>query len=182
MVNVKYVISLMKPYALTIAIRRELYVEFFVVSVIVLLVSLAIVWKHFKKLSHTSQRRMTWDEYGLALANTVAKRAACTRRQVGAVILDPDHRVLSTGYNGVPAGELNCSEGGCPRGQLSYKQCPAFSDYTNSKCQHAERNAIKYTNNIPEGSTIYITCPPCDGCNRLIKGVGIEQVIYPEAT
>lgn len=61
--------------------------------------------------------RPTWDEYGMLLASAASTRAACSRRQVGAAILDQDHTVVSMGYNGVEAGRLNCSDGGCPRGR-----------------------------------------------------------------
>lgn len=61
--------------------------------------------------------RPTWDSYFLNVAQAVANRADCTRRMVGAVIVDPEHRVISTGYNGAPPGKPGClSDGACPRG------------------------------------------------------------------
>ncbi len=65
--------------------------------------------------------RISRDDYGLTVARAVAARADCTRRQVGAVIMDDEGRIVSTGYNGAPAGEPGCaSAGACPRGQLAY--------------------------------------------------------------
>lgn len=61
--------------------------------------------------------RPTWDEYGLALATTVALRADCQRRKVGACILDREHRLVSTGYNGAYPGGPSCLKGECPRGR-----------------------------------------------------------------
>lgn len=125
--------------------------------------------------------RPTWDEYGLLLATAAASRAACNRSQVGAAVLDQAHRVVSCGYNGVPAGELNCSDGGCPRGQLSYEQLPPLGDYSNCRGSHAEKNAIDYAAaEACRGSTIYITRSPCDECLTLIRRSGISRVVTPE--
>lgn len=125
--------------------------------------------------------RPSWDEYGLELAFTVSRRAACNRSRVGAVILDAQHRIVSCGYNGVPAGQVNCSDGGCPRGQLSYDELPALSDYSNCNGIHAERNAIDYA---PAdrclGSTIYITRAPCEGCREHTLASGITRVVWPD--
>lgn len=61
--------------------------------------------------------RPDWHEYGLNLARAAATRGDCTRRQVGAVILDAQHRVVSVGYNGSYPGGPSCLEGQCPRGR-----------------------------------------------------------------
>lgn len=61
--------------------------------------------------------RPTWDQYGLKLAQAVATRADCTRRQVGSVVLSNDHRVVSCGYNGSYPGGPSCLAGECPRGR-----------------------------------------------------------------
>lgn len=124
--------------------------------------------------------RMTWDEYGLSLAHAASLRVACNRRQVGAVIMDLSHRVVSMGYNGTPAGMVNCSDGGCPRGQLSYDECPAFGSYSNCTGGHAEDNAIEYADVDLTGFTIYITCAPCDDCRLLIHNAGIKRAVWPE--
>lgn len=44
--------------------------------------------------------RPDWDTYFLGVADAVAVRADCRRRQVGAVIVSEDRRIISTGYNG----------------------------------------------------------------------------------
>lgn len=64
--------------------------------------------------------RPDWDTHFLTLARAVALRAACNRAQHGAVMVSQTQRVVATGYNGAFAGMTQGSDGGCPRGQLSY--------------------------------------------------------------
>lgn len=128
--------------------------------------------------------RPSRDEYGLQLARTVALRADCTRRQVGAVIIDQEGRIVSTGYNGAPAGEPGClTAGACPRGQLTYAQQAGGAAYEagESRCValHAEINAVVYAGRERcKGSTIYVTDEPCYLCALVIKAAGIDRVIH----
>ncbi len=61
--------------------------------------------------------RPNWDEWALGIAKAVSTRGDCTRRQVGAVILDAWHGPVSFGYNGTRPGEPGCLDGACPRGR-----------------------------------------------------------------
>lgn len=125
--------------------------------------------------------RPGWGEWALRLAEVVATRADCTRSQVGAVLLSRDHRVLSVGYNGLPAGIPGCATAGnCPRGQLTTEQCERDSNYANCAATHAERNAIEHADpyELP-GATLYVTRPPCPGCTTLITACGIVRVVHP---
>ena len=132
--------------------------------------------------------RPDWDDYFLDIARAVAARADCRRRKVGAVIVGPDHRILSSGYNGAPAGQPGCLSGACPRGLLSYDEVKEFSDYSQGpgRCVslHAELNAVVHLGkpSIPAGSTIYITDQPCDGCSKAIAAAGITRIITPGGT
>lgn len=123
--------------------------------------------------------RPSWDLYFLRLALTVSERADCTRRQVGAVLVDSDRRVIGTGYNGSPAGEPSCLAGACPRGQASYSEVPKDSNYDTCIAIHAEANALLYARTSCKGATAYITDPPCPSCYKLLMGAGIERVVYP---
>lgn len=71
--------------------------------------------------------RPDWDVYFLGLAEAVSYRGDCTRSRVGAVLVQ-ENRVVSTGYNGAPAGDPGClTDGACPRGKhyLTYR----YADY-----------------------------------------------------
>ena len=87
-------------------------------------------------------KRPTWDEYFMMMAEVAKKRADCTRRQVGAIIVR-DFRIISTGYNGTPHKIKNCSEGGCLRCRRRDKGEIKGYEYEEScVCIHAEQNAI----------------------------------------
>ncbi len=124
--------------------------------------------------------RPDWDQYFLNLAWAVAQRADCTRRRVGAVIVDADHRVVSVGYNGAPPGKPGClTAGACPRGQLSQSaQASGSGDYDHCISIHAEANALLYSDPIRrKGGTLYCTDSPCAGCQKLIDGSGLARFV-----
>lgn len=140
-----------------------------------------LIWENVR-LRRRKTGRPSWDDWALGIAEAVATRADCTRAQVGAVLLSRSHRVLSVGYNGLPAGIPGCkTAGNCPRGQLSYEQVAADSNYANCAATHAERNAIEHADpyELP-GSTLYVTRKPCPACTTLINACGIEQVVTTE--
>lgn len=62
--------------------------------------------------------RPEWDDYFLNIADAVAVRADCTRRQVGAVVVEPESKhIIATGYNGTAPGKPGCLSGACVRGK-----------------------------------------------------------------
>jgi dCMP deaminase len=136
-------------------------------------------------------KRPDWDTYFLGICEAVAERADCTRRKVGAVIVR-DHRIVSTGYNGSPAGQPGClTDGACPRGRLRDELAgevntsavrAGFSSYDTGPgaciAVHAEENAIIYADYEKcRGATLYCTDTPCAGCAKLIAGTGIGRVV-----
>lgn len=130
--------------------------------------------------------RPDWHEYFLAVADAVAARADCTRRRVGAVIVDTDRRIVGTGYNGGPAGGKSCLAGECPRGTKSRDEVEPGSSYDTGAgaciALHAEQNALLYSDYTKrKGGAIYITCEPCEGCRRELSGSGLS-FIYWRAT
>jgi dCMP deaminase len=129
--------------------------------------------------------RPTWDEWGLELAATVARRADCTRRQVGAVLMTPDHSIVATGYNGAPPGQPGClTRGACPRGQSTVAPGSSYDTGAGSCIAlHAEQNALLRASwHDMVGSTLYITDEPCEGCRRTISGTPISRVVWPHGT
>ncbi|GAA2184647.1 cytidine/deoxycytidylate deaminase family protein [Brooklawnia cerclae] len=127
-----------------------------------------------------------WDEYFLGIAAAVSVRAKCTRRCVGAVIVDADHRIIATGYNGAAPGRPDCLEGACPRGRLGYDQVPGLGDYDRPGSPgfciaiHAEVNALLFATRDTRGGIAYITDEPCPGCRKALAAAGIERVMWPD--
>lgn len=126
--------------------------------------------------------RPDWDEYFLGIAASVAARADCTRRAVGCVIVDVDRRVLGTGYNGSPPGGPSCLAGECPRGQQTYDEVPAFSNYDSCIAVHAEANALLFARASCKGATAYVTTAPCPSCAKLLAGAGVVRTVSPRLT
>lgn len=128
--------------------------------------------------------RPDWDDWALGLALAVARRADCTRRQVGAVILDAEHRVISTGYNGYPSGKPGCATAGaCPRGQKDRTEVPPGAPYVGDDaghCEaiHAEENAVLYARVPLRGATVYVTHKPCANCHRFLAGTGVSRAVW----
>jgi dCMP deaminase len=124
--------------------------------------------------------RPDWDTYFMDIAQVVARRSNCRRRQVAALIVR-DERIVSTGYNGTPRGVRNCFEGGCAR---CAGDAPSGADLGDCICSHAEENAIvqaAYHGISVKGGTVYSTLSPCLLCAKMIINAGIRRVVYEQA-
>ncbi|HSJ59089.1 MAG TPA: cytidine/deoxycytidylate deaminase family protein [Anaerolineae bacterium] len=113
--------------------------------------------------------RPSWDDYFMQITFQVARRATCPRASVGAVIVR-DKRILTTGYNGAPAGLPHCTEVGC---LIVNNHCV--------RVLHAEQNAIiqgALHGVDVSGSTLYVTHQPCLNCAKMIINAGIRRVVY----
>lgn len=129
----------------------------------------------------TPDGRLGWDEYFLGIAEAVSRRGDCTRSQVGAVAVDEERRIVSTGYNGVAAGDAGCLlDGVCPRGRHSYEEQPSGGDYADCIARHAEWNCLEYLGAWSGYMTMYVTRPPCAGCLQKIFGeFEFSRVVWP---
>jgi len=128
-------------------------------------------------MSNNGRQRPDWDQYFLEIAQVVAKRSTCVRRQIGAVIVR-DRRILTTGYNGAPSGLKHCIEMGCLRDELGiasgtrHEMCRALHSEMNAVIQAAQHGVST------RGATIYSTRQPCSVCARMIINAGIIRVVY----
>lgn len=114
----------------------------------------------------------------MGVARLYAGRAECSRDQVGAVIV-AHKKQIAAGFNGAPSGWQHCTDGGCPRGQLSREQCPTGSSYDNCVSLHAEQNAVLAAGRDARGAAIYVTREPCATCAKVLIGAGIRDVYFP---
>jgi len=121
--------------------------------------------------------RPSWETYFMDITFLVAKRSTCLRRAVGAIIIK-DKRILSTGYNGAPAGITHCIDVGCLREKLN-----VASGANHELCRgiHAEQNAIIQAalHGVSiKGSTLFCTNLPCSICAKMIINAGIQKICY----
>jgi len=127
--------------------------------------------------------RPSWDEYFMAIAEEVARRSTCLRRQVGAIVV-VDRRILATGYNGAPSHVPHCEEVGCLREQM---KVPSGERHELCRGLHAEQNAMiqaaKHGVRI-DGATLYTTHHPCSMCAKMAINAGIRRIVcledYPD--
>lgn len=125
--------------------------------------------------------------YYLDIAETVAERGTCLRRNYGAIIVKNDE-IISTGYVGAPRGRKNCSDlGFCIRQKM---QIPRGERYELCRSVHAEANAIiSASRNELIDATLYLvgleadtgeivanSCC-CAMCKRMVINAGIKDVI-----
>lgn len=138
-----------------------------------------------------------WDQYFMDLCSAVSRNCRCPARQLGAVITRGNY-VVSTGYNGPPAGFPNPGE---PQFIAIAEKlvAPAVPDWKLSTCTrralgvgpgkrlglcpcaHAERNAISAAARcgvLTMGCTLYLNnCIPCVDCAYDIINAGIVEVV-----
>jgi dCMP deaminase len=113
--------------------------------------------------------RPDWDSYFMKIAYAVSERSTCERAYVGSVLV-LDKRILTTGFNGSPAGQPHCDEIG-----------HLLVDGHCLRTIHAETNAIIQAalhGVSTRGSTCYVTHFPCINCSKALINAGIARLVY----
>lgn len=118
--------------------------------------------------------RINWDEYFLRIAQLVSKRATCPRKDVGAIVIDINNKIVGSGYNGAPKGIEHCTEAGC------MLQVLADGKQHCIRVLHAEQNALLQAGEKAINGILYVTVLPCPQCFKLVIQAGIKKVIYLE--
>jgi dCMP deaminase len=112
------------------------------------------------------------------VAERFAELSSARRLHVGAIVVKDD-RIISIGYNGMPAGwDNNCEF------EFVHPQTKVPELVTNKEVLHAETNAIAKlakSNESGLGATMFITHAPCLDCAKLIYQSGISSVLYRDA-
>jgi len=111
----------------------------------------------------------------MKVAETFAELSLARRLHVGAIVVKDD-RIISIGYNGMPAGwDNNCEF------EFKHPQTKITELVTRAEVLHAETNAIAKLAKSTEsgdGATMFITHAPCMDCAKLIYQSGISSVLY----
>ena len=119
---------------------------------------------------HTSTTVSGWHDLFLSMAYVIAMKSKDPSTRTGCVITDPQHRVLSVGFNGFP------------RGISDYPDRYADRPLKHKLIAHCDLNAIfaaAHHGISLKGCTMYLTHPPCSQCFKGIIQVGITEVIWP---
>lgn len=114
---------------------------------------------------------LSWDEYFMGIALLSAQRSKDSNTQVGACIVNQEHKIVSVGYNGMPTG---CNDDDMP--------WEREGDFLNTKYPfvcHAELNAIlNRSAGSLQGCSLYVTLFPCNECAKAIIQAGIKTIVY----
>lgn len=111
--------------------------------------------------------RREHDELMMSIAAEIGTRSTCSRLNVGALAV-LERRILTTGYNGAPAGMNHCKHDG------------------DDPCRwavHAEANVVAFAAKhgvALAGATLYTTHSPCLTCAYLIINSGMIEVVFGE--
>lgn len=121
-----------------------------------------------------------WDKRFMDLVDHIAGWSSCYQdnRKIGAIIVR-DKRIITTGYNGAPAGVVPCRDKGvCMRRE---KGIPSGEQQQLCYAIHAEQNAIVQAAKLGisiDDATMYCTHQSCTICAKLIVNSGIKRVVY----
>jgi dCMP deaminase len=118
--------------------------------------------------------RPTWDEYFAKIVQDIALRSTCFRRQIGAIVVSPNHEIVASGFNGNVRGAPHCEEIGCIKEKMGIKSGEGHEWCT---AVHAEQNALIQAGKLSRDSTLYINAFPCKICARMIVNAGIRKVV-----
>jgi len=128
---------------------------------------------HHKYYYNNKENNMnlSWKRWHIGLTHWVSGKSKDRSTKVGAVIVDDDNTVISTGFNSFPRGVNDNVD--------SRHERPAKYQWT----EHAERNAIyNAARQVLKGTTLvlqYAPCPCCD-CTRGVIQSGIKKIIVPK--
>lgn len=110
---------------------------------------------------------MNWKEYYINIAEQVSKKSKDPSSKVGAIIVDSDNRIVSTGYNGFIAG--------CNEEKMSWQRPDKYFLVV-----HAEMNALIYAKKDLKDCKVFTTFGPCDNCLKHMLQAGIREIYYQD--
>ena len=112
------------------------------------------------------KKQLAWDKYFLNIADAVALKSKDPSSKMGCVIVDPQHRPISFGYNGLIQG--------ADESKLTLSECPMKYLFST----HSEMNAVLFAKQDLTGCTIYNRVATCDNCLKYCLQAGIKRFVY----
>ena len=113
-------------------------------------------------------------------AETFAECSTARRLHVGAIVVKDD-RIISIGYNGMPAGWDNNCEDEIGKVLDDNDNIIEVRLKTKPEVLHAEQNALTKLARSTEssnGATLFVTHAPCLDCAKLVYQSGINSIFY----
>jgi dCMP deaminase len=83
--------------------------------------------------------------------------------------------VLSTGYNGVAAGQIHCIDMPCIGANS-----PSGTNLDACQAIHAEQNALLQCKDIYDIDTCFVTASPCMTCIKLLLNTACKRIVFFE--
>jgi dCMP deaminase len=118
--------------------------------------------------------RPTHDDYFITIAEAISRRASCTRRKVGCVLVNSRNNIVSTGYNGYSSGLPNCID----TAHCARSHCQSGEGLDLCAAIHAEMNAMLQAPNTYDIMTCYVTTSPCITCVKLLMNTSCQRVVF----
>lgn len=110
--------------------------------------------------------RISRDQMFMEIAEILAKRSTCLRNNVGALLVNYEHNIVSCGYNGPAPGCEHCTVTTCLG-----KGC--------DRSQHAEHNALQKATEKVGCFYLYTTVSPCSKCaQEIVDFKNVRKVFY----
>lgn len=119
----------------------------------------------------TADREIQWLKYFMNLAKNVSEMSKDPSHKIGAVIVDKNKRIVSTGFNGFARNIVDSEE------RLNNKEIKR------KLTLHAEENAVSFAKRDLTGCDIFVYgYPPCTHCTSLLIQSGIQCIYYYNPT
>lgn len=118
-------------------------------------------------------RRPSKIEMLMEVAEVIAKRSTCARRQVGCVITNKLGWILATGYNGQARGTPHCIDTPCPGASYAPGEGLALCE-----ASHAEQAALIQLREPLEARILVCTTMPCMHCIKMISMTSVQIIVY----
>ena len=109
--------------------------------------------------------KIGWDTYFMSIAYLSSVRSSDPHTKHGCVIVSPDNKIISIGYNGAAS-------------KIPNEKVPATRPDKYFYYIHAELNSILNAGKSLENSIFYITGIPCPQCASQIIQVNASKIVY----
>lgn len=109
-----------------------------------------------------------WDKYFMGIAEAAAAKSKDPSSKMGCVIVDPNKRIVSLGYNGLIQD--------ADESKMTLSQRPMKYHFA----IHSEMNALIFARRDLTGCTVYNRVATCDNCLKYCLQAGIKRFVYKE--